>query len=65
MQSAVAVLSVAEGDSATTRLVTLRLACGCVVTRTIAADRLLELSGERRAVGKYPCPERHPVVRPA
>ncbi len=41
--------------------VTLRLACGCVIERRIARDRLLELGGELRAVGKYPCPQDHPV----
>lgn len=44
--------------------VTLRLACGCIVERRIARDRLLELGGVLRAVGKYPCPERHAVTRP-
>lgn len=44
----------------------LELACGCVVTRTIARDRILETNeGERRAIGKYPCPLDHPVRRPS
>ena len=43
----------------------LKLACGCTVTRVIAADRVAETtSGERIPVGKYPCPEGHPVNPP-
>lgn len=43
---------------------TLLLACGCEVTRTIARDRILFTEdGERRAIGKYPCPLDHPVRR--
>lgn len=44
--------------------VKLRLACGCVVERRIARDRLLELGGRITAVGKYPCPVDHPVGPP-
>jgi hypothetical protein len=45
---------------------TLELACGCVVTRAIARDRILVTEeGERRAIGKYPCPLDHPVRRPS
>ncbi len=39
----------------------LRLACGCVVTREIARDRILDDVDPPRAVGKYPCPLGHPV----
>ncbi len=40
---------------------TLRLACGCVVTREIARDRIVDDIEPARAVGKYPCPQGHPV----
>lgn len=41
---------------------TIELRCGCRITERIAADRILERpDGERFAVGKYRCPERHPV----
>jgi hypothetical protein len=43
---------------------TLRLACGCVVTRLLAADRILDgATGVRFAVGKFPCPAGHAVGR--
>lgn len=42
--------------------VRLRLRCGCVVQRQIAADRILDRpDGTRFAVGKYPCPASHPA----
>lgn len=41
-----------------------RLACGCEITKTVAADRVLVLGGERRVVGKLSCPSGHAVVRP-
>ncbi|MEM1414611.1 MAG: hypothetical protein AAGH15_06915 [Myxococcota bacterium] len=42
----------------------LRLACGCEFEKEIAADRVQELEGGGRlAVGKYPCPNDHPVAR--
>jgi hypothetical protein len=43
---------------------TLELACGCEVTREIAADRIVDdaADGVVRAVGKYPCPVDHPVA---
>ncbi|GAC1604911.1 MAG: hypothetical protein NVS4B10_18130 [Myxococcales bacterium] len=46
---------------------TLRLACGCRVTRTLPDDRILDgEAGARYAVGKFPCPAGHPVGhRPA
>jgi hypothetical protein len=47
-----------------TRVVaTLELQCGCTITRTLPEDRIVERgpSGERFAVGKYPCPQGHPV----
>lgn len=47
-------------------LATLRLACGCVVERNIAADRILQAEdGRRFAIGKYACPVGHPVRPPA
>lgn len=57
-------LAPVEGDP--TRVVaTLELLCGCTITRTIAEDRIVErASGERFAVGKYPCPQDHPVRAP-
>jgi hypothetical protein len=64
MHSATRVISVDASGEPSTRVATLELACGCVVTRTIAADRLLDLGGASRAVGKYSCPENHPVQRP-
>lgn len=46
--------------------VTLRLACGCTVTRAIAASRIVETDdGRRFAAGKYPCPAGHPVRPPS
>jgi|JI6StandDraft_1071083.scaffolds.fasta_scaffold1183967_2 hypothetical protein len=63
-QGAKAVLALRDADEGA-RVATLELACGCVVTRTIAADRILETEdGERRAIGKYPCPLDHPVRAP-
>lgn len=45
---------------------TLELQCGCRVVRTLPEDRLVERpNGERFVVGKYPCPEGHPVRPPA
>jgi hypothetical protein len=38
------------------------LECGCEVTRELPADRVLDVDGGRLLVGKYPCPERHPVA---
>ena len=44
---------------------TLLLACGCVIEREIAADRVLERDdGSRFAVGKYPCPAGHAAGPP-
>ena len=40
---------------------TLELACGCVVTREIARDRILDDVDPPRAVGKYPCAHGHTV----
>jgi len=41
---------------------TIRLRCGCEITRDIAADRILDRpDGTRFAVGKYPCPAGHPA----
>ncbi len=45
---------------------TVTLACGCVVSLRMPADRLLEVEGgEPRVVGKFPCPQRHPVRWPS
>ena len=44
---------------------TVTLACGCVVTRQMPADRGIETEdGAVRVVGKFPCPQGHPVRRP-
>jgi Fe2+ transport system protein B len=46
--------------------VTLVLACGCTVTRSIAASRIVETEdGRRIAAGKFPCPAGHPVRPPS
>jgi hypothetical protein len=45
--------------------VRLQLVCGCELTATVAADRVIDtVDGIRLAVGKYPCPNGHPVKRP-
>lgn len=41
----------------------LRLACGCVVQRSIAADRILQVDAGPIAVGKYSCPEGHALSK--
>ncbi|MCH9687475.1 MAG: hypothetical protein K0V04_38935 [Deltaproteobacteria bacterium] len=52
-------------DDSTRVEVCVELACGCRLTRTIAADRIVERpGGESFAVGKFPCPLDHPVRRP-
>ena len=61
-QRAIAILARAPAGEGTTR-VTLKLGCGCEVERRIASDRLLKVDGGWLAVGKYPCPEGHPVAR--
>jgi hypothetical protein len=44
---------------------TLELACGCVITARLDEHHLLTAEdGVRLAVGKYPCPLRHPARRP-
>ncbi len=44
--------------------VRLKLVCGCEVEKTVEADRVIDtVDGLRLAVGKYPCPLEHPVVR--
>ena len=68
-QSAIAILDVRPHPSSVPGeervQARLRLTCGCVVERTIAADRILTASdGATIAVGKYPCPEDHPVQAP-
>ena len=41
------------------------LLCGCTVDVVTAADRVLRTEdGLTIAVGKFPCPSGHPVVRP-
>ena len=43
---------------------TLELACGCIHTFDINADRIVEtVTGETLAVGKYPCPKGHALAR--
>jgi hypothetical protein len=45
------------------REVRLRLSCGCEVDLVVTADRVqTSVDGERFAVGKYPCPQGHPVA---
>jgi hypothetical protein len=65
-QSAVALLRVTPLAGAPARVeAVLKLACGCVVTRAISADRVAEsVDGEMFPVGKYPCPENHPPGGP-
>ena len=42
-----------------------RLACGCEVTLNVPLDRIVEaVGGAKLLVGKYPCPNQHPVKRP-
>lgn len=37
---------------------TLRLGCGCVITRDMAADRIqTTVEGKTLVVGKFPCPD--------
>mgnify|MGYP007069260986 CR=1 FL=1 len=37
---------------------TLRLGCGCIVTREMAADRIQQtMDGATLVVGKFPCPD--------
>lgn len=65
MHSATRILESRPAESGRVR-VKLELACGCTFEGEIAADRLLETEGGAVIpVGKYPCPQRHPVVRPA
>jgi hypothetical protein len=40
------------------------LDCGCELERELADDRLIETPDGLLLVGKYPCPERHPVTPP-
>ncbi len=43
-----------------------RLVCGCELSVEVAADRVLDtVDGLRLPVGKFPCPNGHPVRRPA
>lgn len=43
----------------------LELVCGCRVRVSASADRVVTtVDGARLAVGKYPCPNGHPVRRP-
>ena len=45
-------------------LAVIELACGCVVERVLASDRILEtVDGLQIAVGKYPCPVGHPLAK--
>lgn len=63
-QAAVALLRETPIPGAPARIeAVLELACGCTVTRVVAADRIAEtVDGERIPVGKYPCPKGHPVL---
>lgn len=62
-QSATRILELAAVDEPGKIRATLELTCGCVVTRTVARDRILDDVDPPRAVGKYPCPEGHGVGR--
>jgi hypothetical protein len=62
--TAIALLRDEPGPAADLRRVELRLACGCIVRRVIAAGQVIATTrGPRMAVGKYPCPVGHPVRR--
>ena len=61
-QAAVAIRALREAEQADRVIATLELACGCVVTREIGRDRILDDIDPPRAVGKYPCPQGHPVA---
>jgi hypothetical protein len=44
----------------------LELVCGCVITRVLDENRFIVTEdGTNLVVGKYPCPQSHPVVRPS
>ncbi|MFT3843403.1 MAG: hypothetical protein QM723_40850 [Myxococcaceae bacterium] len=44
--------------------VRLELVCGCVIEKTVAADRVIDtVDGLRLPVGKYSCPLDHPVQK--
>jgi hypothetical protein len=60
-QAAIAIRELRPAAQADRVFATLELACGCVVTREIARDRILDDVEPARAVGKYPCPQGHPV----
>jgi hypothetical protein len=62
-QAAIRVLDVAAVPGSPDVLdAKIELRCGCVIERRVAAERILEReSGERFAVGKYPCPLGHRV----
>lgn len=63
-QAATKILADAPADEGR-RAVRLQLTCGCVYEGVIAEDRLLHtVDGQQIAVGKYPCPQRHPVTPP-
>lgn len=56
--------SVIVGESPPKVRAVIELACGCVVERVLASDRILEtMDGLRIAVGKYPCPVGHPLAK--
>ena len=41
------------------------LTCGCEVTVALDEHRLITaVDGARLVIGKYPCPNGHPVTRP-
>lgn len=41
------------------------LVCGCVITQVLDDNRLIVTDdGTELVVGKYLCPQAHPVVRP-
>lgn len=63
-QAAVAIRELRILEQADRVIATLELACGCVVTREIVRDRIVDDVDPPRAVGKYPCPQGHPVRSP-
>jgi len=62
-QSAVKILEAHARADGTTD-VRFVLACGCEVTRALDENRLITAEdGARLVIGKYPCPEGHPVTK--
>ncbi len=62
-QRAVEVVAEEASDDPTCRNVRLRLACGCEIRRTLSSERFIASTDGEVIVGKYPCPNGHPLVR--